>query len=83
MVAGLLALFLGAFGIHHFYLGSNIAGVVYGMHANPDGSHDWRAIWMVPAVIAFVAMVLFALAFREKLAPPQDEQSGATAPVLP
>jgi hypothetical protein len=53
------------------------------MHANPDGSHDWRAIWMVPAVIAFVAMVLFALAFREKLAPPQDEQSGAAAPVLP
>lgn len=28
IVAGLLALFLGAFGVHHFYLGSTMAGVV-------------------------------------------------------
>lgn len=28
LVAGLLAIFLGAFGVHHFYLGSTMAGVV-------------------------------------------------------
>jgi TM2 domain-containing membrane protein YozV len=28
MVAGLLAIFLGWIGIHHFYLGSTIAGVI-------------------------------------------------------
>ncbi len=28
VVAGLLAIFLGTLGIHHFYLGSNMAGVV-------------------------------------------------------
>ncbi|MCE9525753.1 MAG: TM2 domain-containing protein [Planctomycetales bacterium] len=28
MVAALLAFFLGAFGVHHFYLGSTTAGIV-------------------------------------------------------
>jgi TM2 domain-containing membrane protein YozV len=28
MVAGLLALFVGSLGVHHFYLGSSMAGVV-------------------------------------------------------
>ena len=28
MVAGLLAIFLGGFGVHHFYLGSTTAGIV-------------------------------------------------------
>jgi TM2 domain-containing membrane protein YozV len=28
MVAGLLAIFLGSIGVHHFYLGSTMAGVV-------------------------------------------------------
>lgn len=29
IVAGLLALFLGSFGIHHFYLGNIIRGALY------------------------------------------------------
>jgi TM2 domain-containing membrane protein YozV len=28
LVAALLALFLGGFGVHHFYLGSTMAGVI-------------------------------------------------------
>ena len=28
MVAGLLGLFLGGWGVHHFYLGSTMAGIV-------------------------------------------------------
>src|SRR3546814_1985838 len=35
-------------------IGSNIAGYVYGLHTDAGGGHDWRAIWMVPAVIAFI-----------------------------
>ena len=61
-------------------IGSNIAGVVYGMNAGADGGHDWRAIWMVPAVIAFVAMLLFALTFRERLAEAPSVEPGAPAP---
>ena len=64
-------------------IGSNIAGVVYGMNAAADGSHDWRAIWIVPAVIALVAMVIFAFSFRERLANAPDDKSATPAPVLP
>ena len=61
-------------------VGSNIAGLVYGLHTDPSGAHDWRAIWIVPALIAFVTMVLFALAFREKLtAAPAVEEGAAVA----
>src|SRR3546814_15228844 len=37
-------------------IGSNIAGYVYGLHTDAGGGHDWRAIWMVPAVIAFITL---------------------------
>ena len=47
-------------------IGSNVAGAVYAANADAGGGHDWRAIWIVPAAIAFVAMMLFALTFREK-----------------
>src|SRR3546814_20499574 len=61
-------------------IGSNIAGYVYGLHTDAGGGHDWRAIWMVPAVIAFITMVLFAFSFREKLAAAPAEDGGASAP---
>jgi MFS family permease len=61
-------------------VGSNIAGYVYGLHADAAGGHDWRAIWMVPAVIAFVTMVLFAFAFREKRGAASAAGAGVAAP---
>ena len=61
-------------------VGSNIAGYVYGLHADAAGGHDWRAIWMVPAVIAFVTMVLFAFAFREKRGAASAADAGVAAP---
>ena len=45
--------------------GSNIAGAVYGMHTSGE-AHDWRAIWIVPAIVALVSAVLFAMFFRER-----------------
>jgi nucleoside transporter len=41
-----------------------VAGRVVDMYRLPDGLHDWRAIWMVPAVGAFAILVVFAFLFR-------------------
>jgi nucleoside transporter len=59
-------------------IGSNIAGVVYGLNTQGE-AHDWRAIWMVPAVVAFVATILFALFFRERTARTVDAEDAALA----
>jgi len=51
----------------------------------PDGAagHNWRSIWMVPAALAAVVLVFFALGFRNKEAEGQSvaavETSGAKA----
>ncbi|MCP5144535.1 MAG: MFS transporter [Gammaproteobacteria bacterium] len=45
-------------------LGSNFANFVYRMNAMPEGGHDWRTIWLVPALIALLAGLAFALWFR-------------------
>jgi TM2 domain-containing membrane protein YozV len=50
--AALLALFVGAFGIHKFYLGQSAAGIVYLLFC-------WT---FIPAIIAFVeALILFGM----------------------
>jgi nucleoside transporter len=49
-------------------IGSNIAGSIYAAHTGSSIAHDWRAIWLVPAVVAFAAALLFALCFRENAA---------------
>jgi hypothetical protein len=45
-------------------------------------THDWHAIWMVPATGAFVVFVLFAVLFRPKgeQQPAILEPTGAGAP---
>jgi nucleoside transporter len=45
-----------------------VAGRVVDAYRLPDGTHDWRGIWTVPAVGAFVILVIFAVAFRPKKA---------------
>lgn len=47
--------------------GSNIAGLVYQAHTVSPIDHDWRMIWLVPAVIALGTMLIFAFAFRERV----------------
>lgn len=49
LTAGLLALFLGGFGVHKFYLGKNFLGVIYLIFC-------WTTI---PAWIALIEGVLF------------------------
>jgi nucleoside transporter len=40
------------------------------MRGTEIAGHDWRSIWIVPAVMAFVVIVIFALLFREEKGAP-------------
>ena len=58
------------------YIGSWVSGKVVDAYAitGPNGvvTHDWRSIWMVPAVGAGIILVIFALLFRPKPAAPAE-----------
>jgi nucleoside transporter len=41
--------------------------------------HDWEAIWMVPAVGAFIVLLLFAVLFRPRVPSPQPAAMRAAA----
>lgn len=45
-------------------IGFWVAGLVAEKYALPGGGHDWKSIWMIPAIIAFAILVLFALLFK-------------------
>lgn len=63
---GLIAFILWGLGA---FVGTMLAGRVLAMHtlATPAGTmqHNWREIWMVPAIGAVVVLALFAIFFRE------------------
>ena len=49
-------------------IGFWVAGQISDMYLNPDGSHDWEQIWIVPAGFAFAVMIIFSIFFKnEKL----------------
>lgn len=56
-------------------IGSKISGIVLDMYTRPDGSKDWLAVWMVPAGIAAVVLLLFVLLFNDntRSKAPKDE----------
>ncbi|MFN2457437.1 MAG: nucleoside permease [Chitinophagaceae bacterium] len=45
-------------------IGFWFAGFIANKYATADG-HDWKSIWMVPAIISFVILALFALLFKQ------------------
>jgi len=49
VVAGLLAIFLGGFGIHRFYLGKPISGILYLLFC-------WT---FIPSIIAFIEGIIY------------------------
>ena len=46
-------------------IGSKISGIVTDVYT-VDGVKDWTAIWLVPAGIALIVLILFMLFFNEK-----------------
>ncbi len=47
------------------YIGFYLAGQIVESYKTPGG-HDWLQIWMIPAAIAFVVMLLFGIIFQDK-----------------
>jgi MFS family permease len=46
-------------------IGSLAAGPIVDRFATADG-HDWTQIWIIPAAIAGVVMVLFLILFKDR-----------------
>jgi hypothetical protein len=46
-------------------IGSKLSGIVLDMYT-ANGIHDWKSVWMVPAGIALLVLVLFILFFQDK-----------------
>jgi nucleoside transporter len=74
---GLINLVTNGFG---YIVGAFVSGRVVGAFASPSAAgtvtHDWPRIWLYPATMAFVVLVLFALLFRPA-APPRVPQPAA------
>ncbi|MEX2273088.1 MAG: nucleoside permease [Vicinamibacterales bacterium] len=49
-----------------YFIGAFVSGRVVQAYVTGEGLHDWRQIWMVPAIGAAVILVIFAIAFRPK-----------------
>ncbi|MGY3052904.1 nucleoside transporter [Pedobacter sp. UYEF25] len=47
-------------------IGFAVAGKISDAYKATDGSMDWKMIWIIPAGIALLVFVLFALTFNEK-----------------
>ncbi len=47
-------------------IGYSISGVVADSNVIGENAHNWQGIWLVPAIIAGVVMLLFGVFFREK-----------------
>ena len=50
------------------FVGSWLAGVIAQNYTNAAGAHDWKSIWLVPAIMSAVLIPVFLALFREKSA---------------
>ena len=52
-----------------YFIGGIVSGRIVDAYASKLGevaTHDWQAIWLVPAVFAFVVLGLFAVLFKDR-----------------
>lgn len=49
-----------------YFIGAFVSGRVVDAYALAGGGHDWRGIWLVPAMGAAVILVVFAVSFRPR-----------------
>ena len=56
-----------------YLLGAKVSGMVVSRYES-GGRHDWPAIWVVPATMALIVAIIFALSFRPSVA----RESGPT-----
>jgi nucleoside transporter len=65
-------------------IGFWFAGIIAERYSTADG-HDWKNIWMIPAVISFVILLLFALLFKQprkrEIAEGEAEKGLAQTPI--
>ena len=47
-------------------IGSKLSGIVLDQYTRPDGTKDWLSVWLVPAGIAAVVLIVFVLLFTDK-----------------
>jgi nucleoside transporter len=48
------------------FIGSAVSGGVVDAFVLPGGGHDWRSIWLVPAIGALAVLLIFAALFRPR-----------------
>ena len=53
-------------------VGFAVAGWITDNYKITDGSIDWRMVWIIPAGIAFVVFLIFALLFNDKTKSPKE-----------
>lgn len=44
-----------------------LAGTIYNKYALPDGTYDWKMIWIIPGCIAAAVMLFYAVAFKNEV----------------
>lgn len=64
-----------------YFIGAFVSGQVVDLYVLPDGSHDWRSIWLVPAVGALVIAILFWILFRPEKKHMEPEPDPVPMPV--
>jgi len=48
------------------FIGTWFSGYIVDQHVVTPATHDWKAVWLVPAYIAAAVLIYFILFFREK-----------------
>ena len=55
-------------------IGSLFSGVIVDRWQTPGGGHDWQTIWLIPAGIAALVLLLFLLLYKDR---PADREAPA------